>query len=217
MPHTAADIAVIAVILISAVLAFIRGLTREAISLGTWLLAVYLAFTQYAHVAPYLADKISNESIRSLCAGVIIFVGVLLILLPIGFYLRGFVKGEQVTAIDRSLGFVFGAGRGYLLMSILYLIYAWLQPEEKQPDWLKEANTRPALVYGSDMIRKVIPAEQRALIEKTAKDTENAKNKVEEQLPTVEELKDAAPKKDSLDNKLNQLDNVIQNTTGQGQ
>src|SRR6185369_4335448 len=190
MPHTAVDIAVIAVILISAVLAFIRGLTREVISLGTWLLAVYLAFTQYARVTPYLEEKISNPVMRDVCGGFIIFAVVMLILLPIGFYLRGFVKGEQVTAVDRSLGFVFGAGRGYLLMAMLYLIISWVMPEEKQPPWLKESNTRPVLAYGADAMRNLIPAEQRALLEKKGKEAEEAKD----QLPAVEELKDGADK-----------------------
>jgi membrane protein required for colicin V production len=198
MPHTAVDILVIAVILISAVLAFIRGLTREMLSLGTWLLAIFLAFTQFDKVTPYLEDQVSNPMIRDFLGGLIIFGAVLVILLPIGFYLRGFVKGEQVTAIDRSLGFVFGAVRGYALMAILYLVVMLAMPEEGQPPWLKEANTKPALAYGAELIRNAIPADQRDIFNKKKSET------------AEEEEKPAEPGS-LLDGKMDQLDQVIQN------
>lgn len=166
LPNTAVDIAVVLVILLSAGLAFVRGFVREALALGTWLLAIYLGFTQYPLLAPYLEQKVSNPNIRDFLAGIGVFAGVMIVLIPIGFFVRSFIKGENVTAIDRSLGFVFGAARGFLLISIIYLIVSWLVPEEKQPEWLKEANTRPILVYGADMVRAAIPAEQRKMLEK---------------------------------------------------
>lgn len=170
MPNTAVDIILILIILLSAILAFVRGFMREALALGTWLAAVYLGFTQYPHVTPYLEDKISNPMIRDFAGGIVIFFAVLLILVPIGFYLRSFIKGEQITAVDRSLGFLFGAARGFLLISILYLIVSWLLPEEKQPLWLKEANTKPVMVFGADLVKSLIPAEQRELMEKKKDD-----------------------------------------------
>ncbi|MBI3419343.1 MAG: CvpA family protein [Proteobacteria bacterium] len=214
MPHTAVDIIVIAVILISAVLAFIRGLTREVLSLGTWLLAIYLAFTQYGRVTPWLVEKITNPVVRDFVGGLIIFAAIMIVLLPIGFYVRGFIKGEQITAVDRSLGFVFGAGRGYVLMAILYLIVAWLLPEEKQPAWLKEANTRPALAYGADVMRDMIPAEQRALLEKKAHQAEENASKESEEPPPEEDKDKDKSKAPTLDGKVDQLDRVIQQNSG---
>lgn len=166
LPNTAVDIAVVLIILLSAGLAFVRGFVREALALGTWLLAIYLGFTKYELLSPFLEQKVSNPNIRDFLAGIGVFAGVMIILIPIGFFVRSFIKGENVTAIDRSLGFVFGAARGFLLISILYLIVSWLVPEEKQPEWLKEANTRPIMVYGADMVRAAIPAEQRKMLEK---------------------------------------------------
>lgn len=223
MPHTAVDLVVIAVILISAVLSFIRGFTREVFSLATWLLAIYLGFTQYTRVTPYLEEHIANTMLRDVAAGCIVFAVVMLFLFPIGYYLRGFVKGEQVTAVDRSLGFVFGAGRGYLLMAILYLIISWVMPDERQPLWLKEANTRPALVYGADTLRGLIPEEQRAMVERAmaTKEKSDAKGEAKGEI-TTEELKpvtvpeiklpEPAPeqKMPSLDEKLDQLNKAIQ-------
>jgi membrane protein required for colicin V production len=174
MPNTAVDIIFVLIILLSAILAFVRGATREMLGIGIWLIAVYLGFTQYKLVTPWLLEHVhgkmiqDNEMIRNFLGGLAIFAGVMLILVPISFYLRSFVKGESITAVDRSLGFLFGAARGYLLLAIFYLVISWQMPPEKQPEWLKEANTRPALAFGADLVKSLIPEEQRQMMEKKA-------------------------------------------------
>ncbi len=169
MPNTAVDIIFVIIIFLSAALAFIRGFVRESLSLGTFGIAAYLGFTQYALVAPHLVEYISQPQLRDFGGGILIALGVLLLLIPLGIYIRSFIKGEHVTSIDRSFGFLFGAARGYLLVSILYLMVSWLLPEEKQPVWLKEANVKPALTYGADLLKEIIPQESRDLMEKKPK------------------------------------------------
>lgn len=204
MPNTAVDIVVILIILLSAGLAFVRGFAREAISMGTWFAASYLGFTQYQLVMPYLEDKIHNEMIRQFASGVVVFLGVLIILIPIGMYIRSFIKGEHVTSIDRSFGFLFGAARGYLLLSIIYLIISWLLPEEKQPAWLKEANTKPILVYGAELTKELIPKEQLELMEKKAKEPQE-----KSQEPAIPSGEPAGEKKSGAKDMLqNVLDDI---------
>lgn len=180
MPNTAVDIIFVLIILLSATLAFVRGATRELLAVGTWLVAVFLGFTQYPLVTPWLLEHINgkmiqeNEMIRNFLAGLIIFCGVMLVLVPISFYIRSFIKGESITAVDRSFGFVFGAARGYLLLAIFYLLVSWQMPEEKQPEWLKEANTKPALAFGADLVKSLIPEEQRQMMEQKADETKKA-------------------------------------------
>lgn len=202
MPNTAVDIIVVLIILLSAILAFVRGFVRESLALGSWLAAVYLGFTQYHRVTPYLAEKISNPMIRDFAGGIAIFLAVMLVLIPIGFYVRSFIKGESITAIDRSFGFLFGAGRGFLLLSIIYLMISWLMPEEKQPTWLKEANTRPVLAFGANFIKETLPAEQRELMEKKP--------------PEEGEVVGEIPLEDAPSATQDAIDNVINNIKGQG-
>ncbi|MBY0428784.1 MAG: CvpA family protein [Alphaproteobacteria bacterium] len=180
MPNTAVDIIVIVIILLSAILAFVRGFVREFLSLTTWTLAAILGFKEYAVVAPYFKEYIHQDQLRDFAGGVAVFLGVLLILIPLSMYIRSFIKGEQITSIDRSFGFLFGAARGYALISIIYLIVSWLLPEEKQPIWLKEANTKPALNYGAELVKEIIPQEQLDLMQKKAKSTEDSKDETPE-------------------------------------
>lgn len=193
MPNTAVDIVVVLLILVSAGLAFVRGFVRESLALGTWLLASYLSFTQYELATPFLKAKISNPMILDFAAGLCVFGAVMLVLVPIGFYIRSFIKGDHITSIDRSFGFIFGAARGYLLLCVIYLIVSWLLPEEKQPTWLKDANTRPALSYGANLIQSMIPQEQRDLMQKKLKDAKAAKDAKEKQDSAKPHSNDQAP------------------------
>lgn len=203
MPNTAVDIVVIIIILLSAGLAFVRGFVRESLSLATWSIAAYLGFTQYALVSPYLETSIHQPQLRDFAGGLVIFLGVLLLLIPFSMYIRSFIKGEHITSIDRSFGFLFGAARGFFLISIVYLIVSWLLPEEKQPIWLKEANTKPALAYGADMVKNLIPQEQRELMEKKAKNAqENSEDAIES----------GAAIKEETDKHPDMLQNILNNT-----
>ncbi len=193
MPNTAVDIIVIIVILLSAVLAFVRGFTREFLSLVTWTLAAFLGFKEYPVVAPYLEEYIKQPPLRDFAAGLVVFAAVLLILIPLSIYIRSFIKGEHITSVDRSFGFIYGAARGYALISIVYLIVSWLLPEEKQPVWLKEANTKPALAYGAELVKEVIPQEQRDLMEKKAKATDESGEPVTVPLSDPSAESEAAP------------------------
>ncbi len=208
MPNTAVDIVVIIIILLSAGLAFVRGFVRESLSLGTWSIAAYLGFTQYALVAPYLETSIQQPQLRDFAGGLVIFLGVLLLLIPFSMYIRSFIKGEHITSIDRSFGFLFGAARGFFLISIVYLIVSWLLPEEKQPIWLKEANTKPALAYGADLVKNLIPQEQRELMEKKAKDSQEDS---EQAIESGSAIKEEADKHPDL------LQNILNNTKGNEQ
>lgn len=178
-PITSVDIVFVLVILISAGLAFLRGFVRESLSVGAWVVAGWLAFTQYDIVAPYFEGKIASESIRNFAGGVCIFLGVLLVFIPITFYIRSFVKGDHITAIDRSFGFLFGAARGFLLLSLLYWGFSLIVAENKQDAWLKDAATRPLLSYGANKIKAWMPEEDRTLLEKNAKIAREKREKEE--------------------------------------
>lgn len=182
MPNTAVDIIVVVIILLSAILAFVRGFVREFLSLAAWTLAAILGFKEYHIVAPYFKEYIQQDQLRDFAGGVAVFLVVLLILIPLSMYIRSFIKGEHITSIDRSFGFLFGAVRGYALISIIYLIVSWLLPEEKQPQWLKEANTKPALNYGAELVKEIIPQEQLDLMQKKAKTDEDGKDEPSEKI-----------------------------------
>ena len=55
------------------------------------------------------------------------------------------ILDSKIGALDRSLGFVFGAARGFLLAVVAFWIFNWLVGDKQQPEWVRTAKTRPAL------------------------------------------------------------------------
>ncbi|HUZ90412.1 MAG TPA: CvpA family protein, partial [Methylocella sp.] len=67
------------------------------------------------------------------------------------------ILDSKVGALDRSLGFLFGAVRGLLLCVIAFVFFNWLVPVQAQPEWVKLARTRPLLQATGDQLMAVLP------------------------------------------------------------
>lgn len=154
------DIAVIAVIVISALLATARGAVREILSLVAWIGSFYLAYVFYGELSPYLTDwfGITDTRLAEFIAGVAIFLGALLVLQLLAIAISSAVKGEKMGFVNRLFGFIFGGLRGWIIISILYILYSMVIKIDKQPEFVKNANTRPLIVLGSQQIYKIVPA-----------------------------------------------------------
>ena len=106
------DIAVIVILLLSALLAFARGLVREVLSVGAWVGAAFATLYLFPHVLPMVQQVVAKELVAKAVAGVGIFVVSLVLLSIISHQLSKGVRGSALSAVDRSLGFVFGIARG---------------------------------------------------------------------------------------------------------
>jgi len=187
------DLLVAAVLVISGIFAFRRGLVREVLSLGTWVLASVFAFSFYPLARPFLEAHIKNAMLADAATAVGLFCVAIVVLVPLGDYLTGLVKTPTLSSIDRSLGFVFGLVRGFVILCLVFLgaTYVWGEDADKQPPWLAQAKTKPALAYGVEMIKSFVPekpeeaaAEQlRKGREAAARAAENAKRLEEISVP----------------------------------
>ncbi|WP_340108564.1 CvpA family protein [Pikeienuella sp. HZG-20] len=130
MALTIADAVVALVVLVSAMLAFNRGLVREALAIGGWVASAFIAF-YFAPLAaplmleiPYLGDFLRSSCTMTALAGFIAVFAVALIVLSIFTpVLSSAVQATPLAVVDRGLGFVFGAARGVLLVAVVYLLY----------------------------------------------------------------------------------------------
>lgn len=156
------DLAVFGIILVSGLLALIRGFVRELLSLGAWVGASLAALYYYPLLKPWMLEHITkNEQIASGASGAVIFCAALLVLIPLGILIAGLVRGQTLTAIDRSLGFVFGLARGMLVVCLLFLLTLWLWPDkDKEPPMLAQAKTRPLMVIGAEILKTFLPKEE---------------------------------------------------------
>ncbi len=157
MPISPLDGILLVVMLISAVLAMIRGFVREVLSIASWVIAAIAALTLYGYVQPFAKQYISNDMVALAASGAAVFLVTLVIVSYITMRISDFVLDSRIGALDRSLGFVFGAARGLLLMVVAMLFFTWLIPVDRQPDWIAGAKSRPLLLSLGDELISALP------------------------------------------------------------
>ena len=121
------DYLIITAILISAVAGALRGFLRESVALGTWIVALFLAWHFSELIEPYLGGLLANSEVRPWAARVIITALVLLIGGAVGALLGHFVRLSIFSGMDRLIGFAFGLLRGFLLLGVFVILGQLLQ------------------------------------------------------------------------------------------
>jgi membrane protein required for colicin V production len=156
MPSTL-DLGVIGVVLVSAILSLMRGFTREVLAIGSWVAAAAAAYYLHPYVTPYLAPYIHKPVVLQAVAAAIVFFVTLIIVSLFTVRVSDAILDSKIGALDRSLGFVFGAVRGFLLAVVAFAIFNWLAGEKAQPEWVQKAKTRPMLTDTADKIIALLP------------------------------------------------------------
>ena len=150
-PLTYLDEAVLAIALISGLLAMYRGLTRELLSISSWIAAlaaaVYFVF-YHKSTAEQIAQQFQAPvAVAQIVVGGIIFLIVLIIVHLITSRLSDTILDSRVGMIDRILGLAFGAARGFIIFVILYMFYVkFFAPDPNtQAAWIRDSASLPYL------------------------------------------------------------------------
>ena len=158
---SAADIAVFGIVLFSGLMAFSLGLVRVVLALLGWVGAGFATLYGYRYVDPFALKWISVPILAHIAAGLTVFIGTLILLTMISHAIGHRVRVSALSALDRSLGLVFGLGFGAVLVCLGYLALAWaidLKPTlAEQPPWIREARTRPLVEWGANGLTALAP------------------------------------------------------------
>jgi membrane protein required for colicin V production len=174
MPLTLLDLVVLGVTLFSAVLAMVRGFSREVLAVASWAAAAIAAFMFYKPVVPLVQPYISSTTVATIAAAAAVFVVVLIIVTLITMKIADFIIDSKVGALDRALGFVFGAARGLLLLVVAMLFFNWLVADN-QPEWVANAKSKPWLdQWGQQLIAAMPEDPQGEIMRRINPDAANA-------------------------------------------
>ena len=166
MPITLLDIILIGVMLISGLLAMIRGFMREILSIAAWLIAAVVTLYFYAKLLPFAKSYFNNDIIA---AAVVVGGTFLVIVSVITVRFSDMVLDSRIGALDRTLGFLFGLARGLIIVVIAFLFFAWLVPDRSQPDWVRSAKSRVVLQGTGDWLMSMLPDDPESTILKRFK------------------------------------------------
>ncbi|QNI38596.1 CvpA family protein [Edaphobacter sp. 4G125] len=155
------DWLLIAIVGVSAVHAFVRGLILELFSLGGLLCGILLAAWNYQVVATSLAGMIPHPGVAKVSAFLLIAVAVMILATLLGRALHSSAHAIGLGFLDRLGGAAFGMARGCLTgVAILMALTAFL------PDtgWLKNSFLTPYFLTGAHAISFVVPHDLEQLI-----------------------------------------------------
>lgn len=157
LPVNAADVIVIAVLLISAGLAFFRGLVHEVLAIAAWVGAALATLYLFLPAQEVSRQLIAIPLVADIVAGVVVFLLTLIVLTVVSRMISKRVQDSSLGALDRSLGFVFGLLRGAVVVCVAWLVLTWLLPPAEQPQWIREARARPLVEAGAEVLRSLAP------------------------------------------------------------
>ncbi|MCC0806664.1 CvpA family protein [Methylobacterium sp. W2] len=168
MPFSVLDLAVLGIVVISALLAAVRGATREVLAIVAWVAAAAVAWKLYPLLLPTVSQHVSNATVALVASIATIFLATLIVVSIITVKVSDMILDSRIGAIDRSLGFVFGAGRGFLICVIGWVFLAWLV-QGKMPDWAAQARSRPMLEKSGDALVAQLPENPEGFIKQFKK------------------------------------------------
>jgi membrane protein required for colicin V production len=150
---TAVDGGAALIIIVSAILAFSRGLVRELMAIIGWIGAAIAAYYFAPGVQPLVKElPVVGEFLSDSCelSVVAAFAGVFVIGLIVAALFTplfsGAVQRSALGGIDQALGFLFGAARGVLLIAIAFIVYDRVLSDQAIP-MIDESRT--ALVFAN--------------------------------------------------------------------
>ena len=179
MPITLLDIILIGVMLISALLAMIRGFMREILSIASWVIAAGVTLYSFTKLLPLAKTYFNNDIVATAVVVGGTFLGTLLVVSIITVRFSDMVLDSRVGALDRTLGFLIGLGRGLIIVVVAFLFFAWLVPDRSQPEWIRSAKSRVVLQGTGDWLISMLPEDPENTILKRFK-----KPKPDEEEPT---------------------------------
>ena len=148
------DIIIVVIFLISTTIAFLRGFVREAISITTWIAAIWLALRYSEQVAFLLPDAIDGanfsigeggqlSNLRVGIAFVLIMIGTLIFGALINFVLSQIMKTHILRGVDRILGMFFGLARASVIITILTMTAAAFTAMPETSTWKSSRLIKP--------------------------------------------------------------------------
>jgi membrane protein required for colicin V production len=178
------DIFLIVVMLISGLLAMVRGFMREVMSIAGWAAAAIAALYAFPRLLPLATQYFGSWNewvIKAITLGSV-FLATLIIVSVITVRISDKILDSRIGALDRTLGFLFGLGRGLIIVVVAFVFFNWLVPQKSQPDSVKNAKSRVVLQGTGDWLMSLLP-----------EDPENTILKRFKKKPTDEDTPDTPP------------------------
>jgi len=157
LPLTAFDVAVLIVVALSVLISLMRGVTREALSIASWVGAALVAWYGFGYAQELARQTIETNWLADAAALALVLVVPLIGFKLLAAMIADRLPGGSIGVLDRVLGMAFGAARGAVIASVAYLGLTMALAPDEQPDWMREALVLPYVEEGAELLRRLMP------------------------------------------------------------
>jgi membrane protein required for colicin V production len=109
MPITILDLVLLGVMLISGLLAMVRGFMREILSIAAWGAAALVTLYAFSKLLPTAKTYFGSDTIAAVVVVAGTFIGTLIVVSVITVRISDMILDSRIGALDRTLGFLFGS------------------------------------------------------------------------------------------------------------
>lgn len=156
------DGVLLAVLVLSAAIAYSRGLVREVLGVGAWVGALVFAFLLLPGMRVALGRAVEPAWLADVVAVGSVFIVSLLVLKLLIAWLARRVQASVLGGVDRALGTVFGLARGAFLAVVAYIVAGLFLPAtDRWPEPVRDARALPLVADGARWLVGSLPPDYR--------------------------------------------------------
>ena len=179
------DIIILVLIFISALFAFFRGFSLELLSISVWIMSFLGSYAYSYNLINFFNKIINNILISTALSYVVAFLIIFVIFSFLTRKFSVFIKDSYVGLIDKSLGFIFGILRGYVIVSLCFFLFDYFY-NGKRLEFIESSKIIPVIKITNNEIFRFL----------------NVDNKYSENLSTEIKKKSDLLFEKSIDSKL---------------
>lgn len=160
------DLVVLAVVVLSGLVAFMRGFVREFLGIGAWLVAAFVAspYGAFPYVQPWMRQQFTDPTTADIVAMAGVFLIILIILSMLARGISDAVQYSVLGGLDRTLGLVFGLARGALLLIVAYILAGHVIAVDQWPPPVLAARSLPTIHRGAEWLATQLPGSFRPTV-----------------------------------------------------
>jgi membrane protein required for colicin V production len=163
------DIFLIVVMLVSGLLAMVRGFMREVLSIAAWAAAAATTLYFYSRLLPLAKQYFNNDYVAAGATIGGLFLGTLIVVSVLTVRVSDMILDSRIGALDRTLGFLFGLARGLIIVVVAFVFFDWLVPQKSQPEAVRNAKSRVVLQGTGNWLMSLLPDDPESTILKRLK------------------------------------------------
>jgi membrane protein required for colicin V production len=151
---TGFDWVVVVLVGLLSLVGLMRGFTHEALSLAGWIGAAVVVRFFHQDATSWLAPRVGGEASGAIIAFLLLFFGTVIAARLLAGAVGGAAKRSVLGPMDRLLGLGFGALKGVILASVLFLLSQFatglFDEDRTPPDWLLKSRSAPLLALSAN-------------------------------------------------------------------